>query len=218
MKINAVITKKPSFQKPVSKLITKPNLTDSFNKSLIAITAVIGFGVVFGGLLFMFDRQLFLNELWNHYVSFKTDVEAKSFVETFSGFLLSELLFYAILSILGTSAVGSFLIYPLIFLKGAGIGALASFFVQSFSLDGVGYYFLSVFPGKTVFMLALLILSQNCIQTSGRIRKSLKNGSEVVDLKLYALRTAIAVVIFALGSLIDSATIRAFSSMFNLSL
>ena len=219
MKINAVITKKPNLKKPVPKLITKSDIKDTFNKSLIIIAVVIAFGIVAGGLLFAFNRQLFLNELWKHYVSFRTDVEAKSFIETFSGFALNELLFCAVLSILGTSAVGTFFVYPLIFLKGMGIGALASFFVKSFALDGIGYYFLTVFPGKTVFILALLILSQNCIQTSGRIRKSLRNSvSNDVDLKLYALRTVIAALVFITGSLIDAATIRGFSTMFSLSL
>ena len=180
----------------------------------------MGAGAVLGIVMFAVFRGSFLTPLWETYVAFRTDTDHKTLLEVLSGFVLQSLLLWGVLALFGSSAVGTWLLHPAVLLKCAGSAALAAFFLTGFGTGGVGYYFLTVFPGKLLFYAALLMEYSTALTVSKRIRLALKGEGAFSpeDVRRYTAIIAVCGLLFLLGAVIDALTVTFFSGVFQLHL
>lgn len=211
MKINAVISRKPE-----KKFIFNNELKKT-DKTLIIISITISIGIAFGNLVYIVSSDLLENSLIKHFIKFSTDINGKSLIEIFSGFLIYNLIFALCLILSGTSSIGEVIVYIFLLIKSTGIGAISAFLFSNFKTKGLGYFYLSFFPGKVVLIFGLLFLSQSCIQSSKIIKNSLNiNNKEKIDKRLFYIRFLISTIIFAVSAFIDTINLKLYQNFFNL--
>ncbi len=212
MKINATFTKRPSFR-------TRDTLKIDIQKKFLLLSVIdIAVGIAFGTILFISNNDYISSELFKYFISFETDFSSKSFAEIFFGFLAVNLVYITLVVIFGTSAIGKIPVVLLTLIKSVGIGALASYLFSEYGLQGLEYFMLVFFPGKVILLFSMVLLIQNSLLSSHKIRQVVGgNLSEKADIKLYLMRTLIILLFFALSSLIDTCTIKLFSSLFDFS-
>lgn len=208
MKINAVITKKPALKKPNFK-----SLKIDTNLLIIAIT--IALSTLLGSFLYNIESPTFTSELFKQFLRFTTDYKGKTFVETFCGFYVMDLLYLLLVTIFGLSAFGRIPILSTVICKTIGIGSLGAYFLDCFAEKGFEYYALIIMPGTIIMLFATLLSAQNCFFTS-KVTKALieKKESSQLNIKLYLMRNSVSAIIFAFSSLIDTLCLRVFAKYF----
>ena len=211
MTVQAVLTKSPRRPQWIAGV-------RALNKTRLLLSAVLFTGVVCGVGLYLCFGPVFRDALWDRCLRFEASVGERSFLETFSGFALQALFLWGAVALLGTSPVGGWLIHGVIFFKCAGCGALAAFFLSGFGVRGVGYYFLSIFPGKLLFFTGLLFLYETGVSAAVRVRRALKGeGALPPDaVRTYLVKLAVTGGLLLLGALTDALTVRVFTGVFNL--
>lgn len=201
-----------------TRLRLSPDRGKHLNHLRLLLSGVLLIGFVCGVGLYLCFGAVFESTLFSRFVRFESQAQSTSFFECFSGFGMQALLLWAVTALLGTSPVGAWLIHALSFFKCAGIGTLAAFFARSFGKSGVGYYFLTVFPGKILFFIGLLFLYETGVKASFRVRRALKGegalGPDAV--RTYLLRLLFSGGVLLLGALTDTVTVRLFSGVFHL--
>ena len=196
MKVKAVISKKPMI-----RLDTKT--ADKNTQQLHILTGVIAFGILFGVMIFLLKRAVFTQQIR---ISYCTEPDIEAMQKQLLGYLAADTLFFLCLLLCGSSVVGIYPIYPILFLKASGLGALACTFIQNEPQQSVGTYYTSVFPGKCLLILVMLMMGQNCLYTSDRIKKQiLQQGSENNRLlSLYLTRGCVVYILLILSDIINA--------------
>ena len=206
MKINAVITKPKLLQKNYK----------SPSKALIISFLTIIAGIILSVILFYLNHTFISDKLLKLFVNFQTDFSNKSFAEIFCGFLLSYLPYIFFAVIMGTCSLGVIPVVVLTFAQSLGIGSLASYIISQYALKGFEYFLLIIFPGKVICIFAMLILCESTLSSSMQIRElSEKSTGESFNKKVYITRVLAVSVLFAVSSLVDTVTVKLFSSLFN---
>lgn len=220
MKISAVFPKKErsvttqksdlykaKYKKPIS-------LSD---KLLLAAGSVMLLGIITGVILFRTNSSYMSNELCQYFISFSTDFSGKSYLEILSGFLSVNIIYYGIVVIMGTSALGDAPIIIMTFLQSTGLGALTSYLFTTYGIRGFEYFLLVLFPGKIILLIASLLAAVNGLKSVIHIRNCLKHTlREEYHFKLYLIRSLLVLAIMAVSCLVDSVTIKLFASLFSL--
>ena len=203
MKINAVISK------PSVKI-------NSVNKSAITSAIMIVVGIIVGSIIYLINKDDLVNSLFDYFISFSMDFSHKNKPEILSGIILSNIPYFIIMLVLGTSAVGTPGIFALTVVKSMGLGMLTTYIYDSFSLKGIEYCLLVTLPGKFILIFAMILATQNSFMTSDTIRESLisKEG-RVVSLNKFLLRSIFILFLILLSALVDFIAIVSFSSLFN---
>lgn len=208
MKINAVVTK-PEFM--------KKNSYKSPSKALIISFFTILLAIILSTILFNLNSALISDKLMELFIKFETDFSNKTFIEIFSGFVLSFVPFYVLVTIFGTSLVGFFPIIITVFVHTFGIGCLASYIFSEYALMGFEYFLLVMFPGKIITIFGGLLLCEITVNSSQQIKEGVKKISgEVWGQKIYSLRCLIVGFLFLLAALVDTITVKLFSPLFGL--
>ena len=203
MKINAVISK------------SSVNV-DSTYKSAIISAITIAVGIIFGAIICILSKDNLNLSLIEYFINFSTDFSNKNKPEILSGIILSHIPYFIMMIIFGTSVVGTPAVILLTNIKSMGIGLLTTYIYSSFSLKGIEYCLLVMFPGKFVLIFAMILLTQNCFVTSNDIRQRLTNKEgRVVSLEKFAIRSILIFGLIILSALIDFFAIISFSSLFN---
>ena len=220
MKISAVFPKKerPIKTQTIDKYKTKYKQQISLSDKLLLVSgSVMLLGVLIGVLLFRTNSSYMSNELCKYFISFSTDFSGKSYLEILSGFLSVNIIYYCIVMIMGTSALGDAPIVIMTFLQSTGLGALTSYLFTSYGIRGFEYFLLVLFPGKVILMIASLLAAQNVLISVNHIRSCLKhNLREEYQLKEYLIRSLFVLAIMTISCLSDSVTIKLFASLFSL--
>lgn len=205
MKINAVISK------PTVKI-------NSANKTAIASAVIIAVGIIIGSLTISVSDESIIAKLMDYFISFATDFTNKNKPKILSGIMLSNLPYLISMLILGTSVFGTPAVVLLTAGKSVGMGLLTTYIYSAYSLKGIEYCLLVFLPGKIVMIFAMILLTQNCILTSMSIWQSTKTqGSGVVAIDKFMLRSVFIVSLFLLSALIDFLAIISFSQLFDFS-
>ena len=203
MKINAVISK------------SSVNV-DSTYKSAIISAITIAVGIIFGAIICILSKDNLNLSLIEYFINFSTDFSNKNKPEILSGIILSHIPYFIMMIIFGTSVVGTPAVILLTNIKSMGIGLLTTYIYSSFSLKGIEYCLLVMFPGKFVLIFAMILLTQSCFVTSNDIRQRLTNKEgRVVSLEKFAVRSILIFGLIILSALIDFFAIISFSSLFN---
>ena len=203
MKINAVISK------------SSVNV-DSTYKSAIISAITIAVGIIFGAIICILSKDNLNLSLIEYFINFSTDFSNKNKPEILSGIILSHIPYFIMMIIFGTSVVGTPAVILLTNIKSMGIGLLTTYIYSSFSLKGIEYCLLVMFPGKFVLIFAMILLTQSCFVTSNDVRHCLTNKEgRVVSLEKFAIRSILIFGLIILSALIDFLAIISFSSLFN---
>ena len=121
-----------------------------------------------------------------------------------------------VMTILGTCAFGTPALICLSIVSSMGLSMLTAFIYDNFALKGIEYCLMVFLPGKFLFILALILLTQNCVVTSKSIIDSLNSKVDrVVDFRKYSLRVLVIAVIIFLSAIVDFITLTGFSSLFD---
>ena len=200
----------------INAVISKPSLNvDYANKTAIISAGIIVLGIISGTIIFILSDKTIGNELFDYFISYTTDFSNKNKPEVFSGLILSNIPYFIVTVILGVSIVGVYFVPLITFIKSVGIGMLITYIYQAFSLKGIEYCLLILFPGKFILIFAMILLTQNSLITSNNIRLSVNASKDrAVDINKYMLRTVFIVFIIMLSATVDFVTVISFSSLF----
>ena len=187
------------------------------NKSAITSLLIIIVGVISGALLYSIRGESLTGELLESFLGFATDFSHKSKPEIISGLLLPDIIYFIVMIILGTCAFGTPAVILISAVYSMGLSLTVAYIYDSFALQGIEYCLMIFLPGKFMLILAMLLLTQNCVVTSNGIRLAIYGKSlndRVVDLKKYSIRNLVIFIIIMLSGLIDFLTLTSFSSLF----
>lgn len=208
MKINAVIRAK------TFKISNK----EIKNTAVYLVGFCVASGIVAGCIMYLFFEENIRGELWEFFLNFTTEFYGKTKIEILSGLLLANMPYLIFMYFSGTNLNGYALSLIFTFIKSFGLGLLVSYIFCAYALKGIEFCLLILFPGKIVFIFAMVLLTENCFNTSYSIYRTVKekNSSEI-DTVRYNLRTALISVLVIISSFIDFIMIICFSSLFNFS-
>lgn len=209
MKVNAVITK--------PKIIGKGSHLSPSKISLLISCFAIFFGIIFGSLIYILNPNFISEGIMKYFISFSTEFSGKTFIEIFSGNFSANMPYYFLCVIFGTCALGAVPVTAATFVKSLGIGVLSAYIFGVYELRGLEYYLLTIFPGKIIFMMAMIILSQICVTSSQQIKKAIKNQNSEFDKNIYYKRCLVIFALLTVSALVDSVMVKCFSSLFNFS-
>lgn len=170
------------------------------------LTGVLASGLVFGVLIYLLRRTMFIDALLDRTLEIINIKQDSSFAARFLSILASDMLWVLLLVVLGTSIYGTWLLYPVMFLRAAGLAAQACLLIQNAQPDKIGLFYISVFPGKCLTLFAMLMMGQNCLYTSTEIRKCVsEQGSENKRvLSMFLMRSAVVCSITLLSDLLNT--------------
>ena len=127
-----------------------------------------------------------------------------------------NLLLLLLINFAGLCCIGIPILILIILIKGFGFGFFAGYLYSQFSINGIGYYLITVFPGAVISITALLIASNNSAFLSSDIL-SVSLAKKQADgnlIKNYIKQNIIIIVAYIIASIIDSILIKAFGFMF----
>lgn len=208
MKVSAVIT--------ANKFRTDAVKNNPYG--IIIVFLSVALGLVCGCSVYTVADNSIFSSLSEYFIDFATDFSNKNKPEIFSGLIVSDIPYFLAMFILGTSALGSVPALFLSFFKSAGIGAVVTFLYATYSLKGIEYCLLMLFPSNTLMIFAMLILTHSCYITSMKINRLVGNKDGVdVELQKYIMRSGLIYCIIFLAEIIRFVTIISFSSLFSFS-
>ena len=206
----------------ISAVIRNPSKdifnTISENKSAVQSALIIASGIVIGTLLYIFDFENLTRDLCEYFINFTMDFSHKSKPEIFSGLLIPDLIYLIAMVTLGTCAFGKHSVVCISLVNSMGLGMLTSYIYDNFALKGIEYCLMVLLPGKFLFVLSMILLTQNSVITSKQIKESAYGlGDRVVDFRKYIIRILVIMVIILLSASVDFLALISFSSLFDFS-
>ena len=191
-------------------------LTYFFNNRKTTFLAVILiFGVFCGAIVAknMSDENTAkLHELFSNFIVLNN---SDSFLKSASETIISSMLLPCIVSFLGVSILGFFIIPVVPFFHGLGLGLICSYLYSTFGAKGIGYCAFAFLPGNVLQCLVLIFFCRECMAMSysmfslGRGTIQLGQFDMHNELKLYVTR----ILVFAL-MMFASALINVFFNSF----
>lgn len=204
MKVSAVIT--------ANKLRSGPVNSGNFN-GIIIVFLSLAIGLLSGTVIYALSDESLFASLGEYFISFSTDFSNKNKPEILSGLILSDIPYVLIMLILGTSSLGTVPALLLSFLKSAGIGAVVSHLYTTYSLKGIEYCILMLFPSEALRLFAMLVFTHSCYVTSIKVYKCVKGVDSDAELNKYFMRSALMFIVFLMASFIRFLTVISFSSL-----
>lgn len=198
-----------------SLIIFSGNLFDFKDHRLLFSFLSIASGLVFGVVVYIVSSALIENELYNLFIDFNILFSGKTYLEIFSGFTLSGLIYFFSMFIVGGSIFGKLLCSIITFVKAMGISLVTSYLYCNFGLKGFEYALLVFFPGKVALLFAMLFMTKICFECSAL----LTSGNELnsVKIKNYCLKTIVVFIFLLVSWTVDLLCIVVFSGLFDFS-
>lgn len=184
------------------------------DKDLLISFIFLAFGLVSGVIIFHLSRESISAEVRTMFLNFNNTFVKLPHSEIFAGIMSEGLLYFIVMYILGGSIFGKYLCPVLSAVKIAGISIVTSFLYASFGLKGFEYALLVVFPGKVIFLFAVLIMTKICIAYSRGVLCCDKSDFSF-SLKSYCIKSSAVFVIFIFSWIVDFLCIIIFSDLFN---
>ncbi len=184
-------------------------------KGLLASFISIFVGLISGSCLFNSPDFSAKNKLLSLFISFSTEITDKTQIEIFSGFLLCGLLYFAVMFFCGGNIFGKELSLFATAVKASGISVLVAFLYNQYGIEGFEYTLLVFIPGKCALILAMLLITECCFNTSGKLRSGVSNADAKALIKVFSLRSAVALAMMFFSVLIDFLCLIGFSKLIN---
>ena len=120
---------------------------------------------------------------------------------------------------IGTCAFGAPVLYAVPVIHGVGIGLVSAYLYAAFSLKGVGYCALLLYPGEVVFCATMLLACAAGMEMSGQLLRlvSGKTDLEPVSLRGYTAKFGIFWLLCACSAVLETALYTVFNGYFQFS-
>lgn len=145
------------------------------NSILIVISIIFILGIIFGSIYISIldntDKKVILDNISNYFNSLnKISIENK--IDIFKDSLLSNLLYYVGMWVLGISSVGLPIIIIMVFLKAFTISFSISSIFAKYKLKGIIGALLYIFPSKIITIIFTILLAAYSITISIKLIQS----------------------------------------------
>ena len=191
-----------------SKNLIKTHSTFIFICSVFLLSLVFGaFSISVCENESMYGLKSYITE----YLSFlNNSVYLELFINCFIMFSLLILINY----ILGLCIVGNFISVLILFIYSFSIGSVSGYLYRIYSLNGICFFSLAVFPGLFLFCINYLLSIKRSFDFSKELLKLTKEKSEVsVNFKAYSIKFLIHIILCIFICLIGAFFLVTFSSL-----
>lgn len=187
-------------------------------KIMIIILALFSAGMIIGaGIMKNYTASEDLAVTFKNIFSVFTQNRAEnSAVKIFFNSLSINIIFIAILFFSGLNLLGIPIVISIPIIRGFGYGMLSGYLINTYKMNGLGYYLLTIFPGNVVAVVALLLSCVTAIIMSSDILSVVFNKKQsdktitVSYLKHYLFYFVSCIV----ASSIDTILVKIFSYLF----
>lgn len=115
----------------------------------------------------------------------------------------------------GLSALGAPIIFFIPLVNGIGLGTVSAYMYSIFSLKGIGYCSLLLYPPKVITTVSMLTACSYSLVMSTKILKTLTNTDEEINYRQYNMKYLVLLSISVLSALIDVLLNSLFIKYFN---
>lgn len=181
--------------KPVSKIkSTKKIRVNNAEITKILLVIVSLFSLLLGCFLYKNSSFELVTEMCSSFVS---DLQNKSFFQLFIYLIKHDLIYLIVCFFVGTSIIGIPLTFIPVSLKCVFIGCLSSFMYCQYSLKGILFSLVLLFPLFTITTTSLIYSANESIYMSKHIFNTLtnKNTSDNISIRMYLIRYAFLIII-----------------------
>ena len=179
------INYKPIANSKSSKKI-KINNTEITKLFLVIISLL---SLLVGCIIYKSSNQNIISEICS---SFITDLQDKNFFQLFLYLVKQDLIYFIICFFVGTSIIGIPFTFIPVCLKCVFIGCLSSFMYCQYSLKGILFSLVLLFPLFTITTTSLIYSANESIYMSKHIFNTMtnKNTADNISIRLYLIRYA----------------------------
>jgi stage II sporulation protein M len=194
----------------MNKLFSKFKLPSIYGKRLyLFLLLIFIIGVIFGSIFITILDEQDKNNVLNQMTSFFNQIKANKidYLSVFKNSITSNLLYIALVFILGISIIGIPVVIIMLFLKGFMIGFSIATIITKYKFIGIIGSLSYIFPHVIISMLIIFAISYYALKLSFSILKAVIekktiNFSEVIN--RYSLIMIISIIIMVISSLIET--------------
>ena len=208
MKIKAIrLTKHSVFSSEQEKEI----------KNMIIIIALFTAGMIIGsGIMRKGSSAALLSDFSSIFDVFASNRNELKAYKIFINSLLTNFLFVFSLFFAGFSCIGIPIVYIMPVIKGLGLGALSGYLLTMYSMNGMGYYLLTIIPSGIVSVSVVLLAGCTSAIMSKEplgivLEKRQPNSTTAIA---YIKKYAIFLAGMVLASAVETVFVKAFSNLF----
>lgn len=189
------------------------NISSEKYKIVLLLVSIIS--ILIGSLLYNRYNSSPIIEIISNTINV---FQAGNYLEIFISTLKSEIIFFLIALLLGTSFIGTPLSVIPISLRCVLTGFIGAYMYNEFELKGVLFCLLFIFPYTAIATTSLLFASNESIYMSNKSFNTItnKNTADDISVKLYLLRYLILIVINVVAAIFNSLLIVTLINKINL--
>jgi stage II sporulation protein M len=194
----------------MNKLFHKVKMPAFKNKRLyLFLLLIFIIGVIFGSIFITIldeqDKASVLSQIGDFFSKIKSN--KFDFAEVFKNSAISNLLYIALVFILGISIIGIPIVIIMLFLKGFMIGFSIASIIAKYKMIGLLGAITYIFPHIILSVIVIFIISYYALKISFSILKSVMekktiNFSEIIN--RYSVIMLIGVIVMVISSLIET--------------
>lgn len=185
---------------------------------LVLLVSVFICGLIIGAFAVKNNDSLLSSQLEE---IIKTSIIKKNdltFLKSFIDSLISDLMFLIITFSLGLCAIGIPAISVIPLIKGFSLGITGAYIYLNYSVKGVCYCLLVLFPAQIISAAILIFACNESFYMSADLFSTINNKSIIKDknlVRLYLTRFGLLSILMILTSLFDALLSKLFSSIFS---
>lgn len=197
--------------------ISKRFKPGTINWQIILLTAIFFSGLIAGSYSAKDTTSFVSQKIISYYMNY---IKLKYITPAFSTFLSSILLgsiFTLIAYFMGLCAVGVPFILLIPFAQGFYIGEISGYIYETFTLKGLGYCAIIIFPAAVIICASIIYASKESMLMSKNMLYLLSQRHQAVQesFRDYSVKFAIYMGIIVLGGIVETVTTRLFIGLFN---
>ena len=176
------------------------------NSRILLLTVFFVTGIITGAIILNKDSGI-TEKIFDFINKSVISKSGQGINEIFINSLLSNILFFAVNIFFAFSLIGYPLVMWLPFLKGLGLGAVIGYLYIYYGLTGLGYTVLTLVPGATVSVFALITAcNSSCEYSKNAYSKAIigKGQFEKGETKIFLIKQLIYICICAASSMTDA--------------
>lgn len=184
-------------------------------KGLIIAVSLFAAGMIIGaGLLksSTFNNPDFIS-LFDNFVQIRAE---QKIYQLFFNSLAINLACIFVINFAATSCIGIPLAVVIPVIKGLGTGIVAGYLFSEFTINGIGYYLLTMLPGCVICNTAILLACNDACFLSADILATVLSRKQPDSnvLKNYLKRNIIIIILTISSALIECLSVKIFAYMF----
>lgn len=176
-------------------------------------------GLILGSLTVRQGENIIFDRLYlliRNYIEVK---QTQSVWINFNNVLLKRVLTLVLLYCIGVCALGAPILYLAPAVHGTGIGVISAYLYSAFSLKGIGYCALLLYPGEILFTAVMIFGCTISIEMAGKLLHSMRPPQDLPEISLqrYSVRYGVLFLLCAVSAVLETAMFTIFSGYFQFS-